>query len=70
MFCFSKNICYRKPLKDANFLSVQLYINVYVYHVLTWQRKQDVPKQSEFHVGLIRLKIKNSAVVHEKSNVD
>ncbi len=45
-----QNNHYRKPLKDANFLSVQLcvYTYVYVYHMFTRRKQQMCQNRAEF----------------------
>ena len=56
MFASSQKSIEQKPLKDANFLSVY----VYVYKcMLTRQRKQ-----SRVHIGRVRPKINDAAVVY------
>jgi len=65
MFGSSQKSVEQKPLKDANILSV----NVYVYkcmlggYVYT-PAEADVPKLSRVHIGHVRPKINDAAVVY------
>ncbi len=67
MFGSSQNICYRKPLKDANFLSVYVCVCMCVCVPIWYVYKPveaDVPKLSRVDMGCVRPKINNAAVVY------
>ena len=54
----------QKPLKDANFLSVYVYVHKCVFHVFIRRRRQMCQNQAVFHKGYCRPKINNVAVVY------
>ena len=41
----------QKPLKDANCLSVYVYVHKFVFHVFIRWRRQMCQNQAEFHMG-------------------
>ena len=59
-FSVSKNIRYRKPLKEASIVSV--YVHVYMPYVYM-PAEADVPKLSRVHIGHERPKIYKLTVV-------
>ncbi len=65
MFGSSQKSVKQKPLKDANFLSVYVYvINVCLYGFVYKPVEADVLNLSRVHMGRVRPKIKDVAVVY------
>ena len=54
----------QKPLKDANFLFVYVYVHKCVFHVFIRWWRQMCQNQAEFHMGCCRPKINDAAVVY------
>ncbi len=67
MFGSSQKSFESKPLKDANFTSVYVYVRVYWY---VYKRVEaDKPKLCRIHIGGVRPKINDAAVVYWQINV-
>jgi hypothetical protein len=55
----------QKPLKDANFPSVYVYVYICImYGYVYTPVEADVPKLSRIHMGHVRPKINDAAVVY------
>ncbi len=62
MFVSFQKSVEQKPLKDANFISIYVYVCLYGY-VYT-PAEADVPKLSRVHMGHVRPKVNDTAVVY------
>jgi len=65
MFGSSQKSVEQKPLKDANFLSVYVYVyKLCLYEYVYTPAEADVPKLSPVHMGGVRPKINDVSVVY------